>query len=628
MKRIIKLISLIFLIIPLAYSITLQELIDSYDYSYSEGRINGTNIIHYGNDTNNNGLFDYLIINLTGDTDEGNYTFIGDLYKDNQFITTISDTYSLTSGRNTMPLYYNSRLLQSGTYNLSLTVQEKYLTIYRENYVYSFYFDNTFYEKPVVDVGINGYDLVDNDLDGKYELLRINTLINSSLEGIYEINALIANSDTINSKRNYSLVNGTNSIAIDFSGKDIRQNRINNSRLYLISVRNGINSEFDFNYPLDYNLYDFDARQSILEDTYIDGKVDLNGNNLSEFLEINISLDINESGTYSIEMELNDIYDNYVKKVVKEFYIGSSGKKKVIYLINGTEIYNSRINGPYLLEYVKLSKDNITLDLVSEPYTTDSYNYDEFERPSMPDLVIDNIELENVSVSITNEGSAYAFAFNVELFDDDFNSIGEMSIPYLAPGDSQTVNYDVNVSNNSMIYAVVDYDDDIEEENESNNLYAFDLDSGERVEFNISLIKGWNLISFPLNLTNKSVNSVFESTNFSSIFSYGSYYYNETYNNFDIVNETKGYWVESLENQTLTIDGTSFNSTNISLKQGWNLIGYLSLNSSLVNETLNGNYSSVYGYNGGWLTYFPDRESGLNSLNRFVPGYGYWVKVG
>ena len=66
----------------------------------------------------------------------------------------------------------------------------------------SFYFDNTFYEKPVVDVGINGYDLVDNDLDGKYELLRINTLINSSLEGIYEINALIANSDTINSKRN------------------------------------------------------------------------------------------------------------------------------------------------------------------------------------------------------------------------------------------------------------------------------------------------------------------------------------------------------------------------------------------------------------------------------------------
>jgi len=625
MRKITKLITvMLLLIIPIVYSITLDELINSYDYDYFHGNIEAVHVGHYGNDTDGNSLYNDLIIYIITENYEGNYTFIGDLYREGRFITTISDTYYLNEAvDNNISLYYDAKLLQNGTYNLSLTIQENYLTVYRENDIYSFDFDNTLYEKPIVNVEIDSYDLVSNDGDPEYEILRVNADVDCTLEGTYEINALMANGPTINSKKNYSLINGTNDIEIDFDSRDIRKKRMNDSRIYLISVKNGINYEFEFNYSLDYNLYDFDAEQSILEENYSDGKVDTNGNNLSEFLEINISLDINESGTYSIELELDDLYGNYVKKVIKEFDIGSAGRKKVIYRINGTDIYNSKVNGPYLLEYVKLSKDNMTLDLVTEPYTTHGYNYDEFERPSMPDLIIDNIELGSVNVDITNEGDAYAFGFNVEIFDDNFDSIGELSVPYLAPGDSQTLNYDVDVSS-TRLYAVVDYDNDIEEENESNNLYVMDVGTGERVEFNISLLMGWNLISFPLNLTNKSVDVVFDSIDYSSIFSQGIYYFNETDNNFDIINETKGYWVDALENQTLTINGTSFNSTNISLDLGWNLIGYPSLNESLVNETLNG---SAYAYNGSWSTYLPNREDSLNTLKRLIPGYGYWVRV-
>ncbi|MBU0628027.1 MAG: hypothetical protein KKC75_02470 [Nanoarchaeota archaeon] len=149
--------------------------------------------------------------------------------------------------------------------------------------------------------------------------------------------------------------------------------------------------------------------------------------------------------------------------------------------------------------------------------------------------------------------------------------------------------------------------------------------------FNITLISGWNLLSFPLNQLNKSINYVFNNINHSKIFSYNGtwlYYYNETNNNFNEINETKGYWVKSLNNQTLTLKGNNFSSPlNISLEQGWNLIGYPSLNTSNVTDFFkDANITTVFSYNGSWLSYNPSRNDSLNTLKQMKPGYGYWVK--
>ncbi|MCK4521707.1 MAG: hypothetical protein KAU20_03970 [Nanoarchaeota archaeon] len=621
------------LVLPVAYSVTLEELINSYDYDYSSDQINITGFTHYGNDTDGNNLSDYLIINITINNNESNYTFIGDLYRDGALITTISDTYYLESGQNTVPLYYNAKLLQNGTYNLSLTIQENYLTIYRNNTVYNFSFDNNEYEKPDVNIEINSYEPIDNDTDSKYEILRINAIINSTVNGTFEINALIANSKSINSKKNYSLINGTNNISIDFDGKEIRKERINNSRLYSITIKNGINYQFDFNYSLNYNLYDFDAGQSILNDSYSDGKIDLNGNNLSEFLEINISLDINESGAYSIELELDDLYDNYVKKISREFNLNASDQK-VSFRINGTYIYNSKINSPYVLNYVELSKDNITLDSVSTPYTTGNYTYDDFERPSMPDLVIKSLKIKNetnVEINLSNQGEGCAFAFNIELFDDDFNSIEEGLLSYLAQGDSEILTYDVNTSNISKLYAIVDYDDNIEESNESNNLFTKDL--GEAlIGFNISLSKGWNLISSPLNFTN--ITEVFNPIEpyFVSLFSYDNkekeFFEANPFTFEGPFDSRGGAWLKVSENTTLNITGDEWPMlANIPLFQGWNLIGYPSLNETEINNSDLKNHTIFTYINNSWLSYAPDKPSFLNTLKKLIPGYGYWVKV-
>jgi len=148
------------------------------------------------------------------------------------------------------------------------------------------------------------------------------------------------------------------------------------------------------------------------------------------------------------------------------------------------------------------------------------------------------------------------------------------------------------------------------------------------MNFNINLNQGWNLISFPLNLTSKLIKDVSKNINFKSIFSYGSwhYYFNETHNNFKIINESKGYWINSLGNQILTIEGTKFDSLNIPSKKGSNLIGYPSLNEKAISTLLKN--VKVYTYNNSkWYSYDSNRPPQLNTLDKFTPGYGYWVKI-
>ena len=146
----------------------------------------------------------------------------------------------------------------------------------------------------------------------------------------------------------------------------------------------------------------------------------------------------------------------------------------------------------------------------------------------------------------------------------------------------------------------------------------------ENEEFNIYLNNGWNLISFPLNLTNKSISSVFSGISFNSIFSYGSwnYYFNESENNFDVVDERDGYWVNSIGGQTLAIEGEQFDDLGSDMGNGWRLKGYNSLSKASVSSLFDN--VTVYMYNNSnWYSYVSGRDT--NGFDSFIPGYGYWV---
>ncbi len=137
--------------------------------------------------------------------------------------------------------------------------------------------------------------------------------------------------------------------------------------------------------------------------------------------------------------------------------------------------------------------------------------------------------------------------------------------------------------------------------------------------FTIQLKTGWNLISFPLDLLNKQVGTIF--SQYSKIFAYANKWI-ELDSNSEI-NESIGYWVKVDSNYLLEIEGTELSSMNPNLNTGWNIIGYPYLEQKNISELYTN--AIVYAYNNSqWYSYNPDKPS--NTLDKFTPGYAYWIK--
>lgn len=158
--------------------------------------------------------------------------------------------------------------------------------------------------------------------------------------------------------------------------------------------------------------------------------------------------------------------------------------------------------------------------------------------------------------------------------------------------------------------------------------------STEKTKFNISLTKGWNLISFPLNLTNKTLPKPLESIkgNYSKLFTYDGKWIE--LKDDDKINETFGYWINMTNDDTLAIEGKEVYPLDYDLKRGWNLVSYDSLNTTLLNESLsevmqqkNTTLLVLTYKDREWLSYSSNKPIHLNTLKNSTPGYGYWVKV-
>jgi hypothetical protein len=168
---------------------------------------------------------------------------------------------------------------------------------------------------------------------------------------------------------------------------------------------------------------------------------------------------------------------------------------------------------------------------------------------------------------------------------------------------------------------------------------------------NISLNSGWNLVSFPLHPTNTDIANVLASVSgkydlvyawdatgaHSSAGNWIRYAPGLPGNTLSTVDETQGLWIRMTSAATLSITGTAPTTTNISLlttANGWNLVGYPSLQTRTLPGafTSNGvmNYSLVYAYHANdtsdpWKRYAPGTPG--NDLLSITPNWGYWIKV-
>ena len=131
--------------------------------------------------------------------------------------------------------------------------------------------------------------------------------------------------------------------------------------------------------------------------------------------------------------------------------------------------------------------------------------------------------------------------------------------------------------------------------------------------FQLSLQGRWNLLSLPVDVENPSKLTLFPTAE-SDAFAY-----NAGYIRSDSLVMGVGYWLKFGGIEDVIISGTPRLSDTISVFDGWNMIGALSVPIAAVNisSTVSGMITSQ----------FFEYQNGYHVSDSLRPGFGYWVKV-
>jgi hypothetical protein len=152
-----------------------------------------------------------------------------------------------------------------------------------------------------------------------------------------------------------------------------------------------------------------------------------------------------------------------------------------------------------------------------------------------------------------------------------------------------------------------------------------------------SLVSGWNFVSPPRQPVDPMISEVLRSISGSlvSVWSYSNgewkvYYPNNPgLSDLDKMEAGFGYWIEVSENVNLFWPN-SFSTSEITLKSGWNHVGFNYTSPLSVFETfgpISNKLASVWEYKQGvWSSYIPDNPASTTLLE-LSPGAGYWIQA-
>ena len=465
-KNLIIWLLYLILLFPSAYSITLQELIDSYNFGYNDGTLNINQFSDYMLDSNSNGQNDTLIINITVNS---TYTAFFEVYFDlAEESGTLSNkiNQSISSGISNVNISFDTRLLAKNKYNYSVRIYNttNILVFSKYNIGTSTYsgFDN----------GTNINSITDENLNSNH--IRINLTLNVSQNQDANITAYLRFNETIiSATKQVTLSSGLQTVSLDFDNETIKSTHYNGN-FTLDSVSIGKKLIKPSYVTSIYNYEDF-AKTSYFRN-YSSAGIDINSNNLSEFLEVNFTIAVKNTNTYEIEAEIYDQFNNFVKNLSASQSL-SIGNQIVSIRINGSDIYATKISGPYLLSVTRLKENGNITDKQFEPHTITNLTYTDFERPPLPDLKLNMTVIfnqttnqSNVTIKLNNTGESPAFSISLDVFNNEtFSATNSTTI--LNIDESQVYSFIVtNVSNATLFTAIADFDNLVDESNESNNI--------------------------------------------------------------------------------------------------------------------------------------------------------------
>lgn len=468
MKKTIYTITALILLIPLVYAGTIEDYVNNLDTSYYDGTINITTFEDSMIDIDSNNLNDTLFFNLTTNfwTED---TFIANLFFENERIPVLTDTRAISSNN---PSFY----MNISSYYLSESKNIYFVRIY--NQIGQMVLESKKYNTSTYtnfESGTNVTSVSDQNVANNY--IRFNLNLDVMRNETVNISVNLQKNDTIiSATKETELTTPSQAVTINFDNETIKSTHY----VGTYNVTNIIIGDKIIEYEHTTSGYNYEtfAKTSYIK-SYEDGLIDTNDNNLSEFLEINFTLEIKDANTYNLEAEIRDTEGNYIT-LINETESLSTGQQTIQARINGSEIYSTYLNGPYVISYAKLSSNGDQVDIVYEPYKTDDIYYSEFEPPELPDLDVSlsfqfnpNTNETSVSVNLTNIGQKPALNIFLDVFDNSTYA-NETTLNYLNSSSMATYSYLIhNSSNHTIITAIADFGNIVDESNETNNIAQY-----------------------------------------------------------------------------------------------------------------------------------------------------------
>ena len=426
--------------------------------------MNVTNHTDFMIDKNNNGINDALVFELATNNTPGNFIFAINIFDKNGILTNETNK-TLSAGANKLNITFDSIFLTQSQFNYSIKVYNStYSLKYRKDNIPTQNYFN--YEEGLKISGIKDAKAGKN--------LRINVTLNSTINGTFEAIAFLSyNRSIIASKKNVSIINSMNDLVFEFENETIKLTHYT-GKFSTSSIKIGrktIKTNFTTGF---YDFRDFAAKSYIFN--FTDDGSDADNNGKFDVLQVNASLQIIDDNTYTIALALYDLFGHILEiKNLSSFL--STGRSKLSFNFNGSKIHDKKLNGPFNVKYIELYEDGALIDKINDAYTTENYNFNDFDSPNLPDLKANisvsgeyHYGINNITVNFTfkNIGRDYAFNVFTEVFDNKTFSRANKSNILNA---NSEVKHQINFSNISdfEITAIADLQDFVEELNESNN---------------------------------------------------------------------------------------------------------------------------------------------------------------
>jgi hypothetical protein len=374
--------------------------IDSYstgNYNYNVFELPPAKFIlphsDYGLDTDSDGNFDYLVVNVTVNVSvAGTYRVSG--YLNDSIPNPIDSDFNLTfldAGDQVVQLYFDGMSIYRNGENSPYTVD---LHLYDDSsnwmdsdtYIINGYTFGQFqvpgaaFEPPHSDYGL------DTDSDGKFNYLVVNVTINVSVAGFYQLDGdlLYGSSNWIDSDSNYTFLPvGIQIVELRFEGWKIyvegetgqytvELDLYNDSLIWLYS---------DVHTTNPYTYDEFQLPPALFKSPHSDYGLDTDSDSLFNYLVVNVTINVSAAGDYSVKGELFDIFFKSIENVTNFTFL-NAGIHVVQLYFAGSAIYNNGVDCAFLISLDLF--DGLSNLLDTDTHITGPYTFNQFQPLAPP----------------------------------------------------------------------------------------------------------------------------------------------------------------------------------------------------------------------------------------------------